>query len=116
MFKIHKWMGVVYQNQMLFSSSSIPSHTYTLLLTTHKSLFSQGPEVNASCVCVCIYTHIKRDVLFDKFATGGTDAADGQKIPNSTNTLFYFLFKKKKIKFQETVGHFLSDQSTPTPT
>ena len=68
------------------------THTYILLLKTHKSLFSQGPEVNASCVCVCIYSHIKRDVLFDKFATGGTDAPDGQKIPNSTNTLFFFSF------------------------
>ena len=68
------------------------THTFILLLKTHKSLFSQGPEVNASCVCVCIYSHIKRDVLFDKFATGGTDAPDGQKIPNSTNTLFFFSF------------------------
>ena len=68
------------------------THTFILLLKTHKSLFSQGPEVNASCVCVCIYSHIKRYVLFDKFATGGTDAPDGQKIPNSTNTLFFFSF------------------------
>lgn len=50
-------MGVANENQnrVLFSSASIPSHTYTLLLKTHKNLFSQGTEVNASFVCVYIH-------------------------------------------------------------